>query len=72
MKCSNLNRCNKPMLIFFDDIYICKTCDSIFKKGTKHIKDILIKCCNRQNINKIYNIPFCNNCLTLCIHKGYL
>ena len=50
MKCSNLNRCNKPMLIFFDDIFICKTFDSIFKKGTKHIKDILIKCCNRQKI----------------------
>ena len=72
MKCSNLNRCDKPMLTFFDDVCICKNCNSILKKGTKYIKDILIKCCNKQNINKNYNIPFCNNCLTLCMHKGYL
>ena len=40
MKCSNLNRCGKPMLTFFDNIYICKTCDSIFKKGKKNILKI--------------------------------
>ena len=60
MKCSNLNRCNKHMLIFFDNIYICKTCDSIFKKGTKHIKDILIKCCNRQNNKEYKYIDYIN------------
>ena len=72
MKCSNLTRCDKPSLTYFDDIYICQNCDSIFQKGTKYIKDILIKCCNNQNVNKKHNIPFCNNCFTLCVHKGYL
>ena len=72
MKCSNLTRCYKPSLTYFDDIYICQNCDSIFQKGIKYIKDILIKYYNKQNFNKKYNIPFCNNCFTLCVHKGYL
>ena len=53
MKCSNLTRCDKPLLTYFDNIYICQNCDSIFQKGPKYVKDILIKCCNRQNVNKI-------------------
>ena len=72
MKCSNLTRCDKPSLTYFDNIYICQNCDSIFQKGTKYIKDILIKCCNKQNVNKKCNIPFCNNCFTLCVYKCYL
>ena len=56
MKCSNLTRCDKPSLTYFDDIYICQNCDSIFQKGTKYIKDILIKCViNKMLIkNRIY------------------
>ena len=44
MKCSNLTRCDKPKIIYFENIYICQNCDSIFQKGEKYIKDILIKC----------------------------
>ena len=72
MKCSNLTRCIKPSLIYFEDIFIYQNCDFIFQKGTKYIKDILIKCCNKQNVNSKYNIPFCNNCFRFCVHKGYL
>ena len=70
MKCSNLTRCDKPLLTYFNNIYICRNCDSIFQKGTKYVKDILIKCCNRQNVNKKYNIPFCNNFLYYVYIKG--
>ena len=72
MKCSNLTRCNNPSFIYFEDIHICKNYNGIFKKGEQYIKDILIKCCNDQNVNKKYNIPFCNNCFTFCVHKSYL
>ena len=72
MKCSNLNRCDKPISISFENIHICQNCDAIFQKGTKYVKDIIIKCCNRQNINKKSNIQYCNSCLTICIHKVYL
>ena len=72
MQCSNIRRCDKPILISFENIYICRNCSAIFQKGNKYIKDILINCCNNRNINKTYNIPFCNNCLTLCVHKGYI
>ena len=51
MQCSNLNRCNKPILISFENIYICRSRNAIFQKGTKYIKDILIKCCDKQNVN---------------------
>ena len=68
MPCSNLTRCDKPILISFENIYICQRCNAIFQKGTKHIKDILIKCCNNQNVNKESNIPFCNNCFRFCVH----
>ena len=37
-------RCDKPLLTYFDNICICRNCDSIFQKGTKYVKDILIKC----------------------------
>ena len=50
MKCSNLTRCDKPILISFENIYICQNCDAIFQKGTKYIKDILIKCCDKMLI----------------------
>ena len=46
MKCSNTTRCYKPNLKYFDNIYICQNCNEIYEKGTKYIKDILIKCCN--------------------------
>ena len=47
-----LTRCNNPSLIYFENIYICQNCNEIYEKGTKYIKDILIKCCNKQNVNK--------------------
>ena len=72
MKCSNLTRCDKPKMIYFENIYNCQNCDGVYQKGKKYIKDILINCCDNQNVNKKYNIPFCINCFTLCVHKGYL
>ena len=71
MKCSNTTRCYKPNLKYFENIYICQNCNGIYEKGTKYIKDILIKCCNNQNVNKKYNIPFCNNCFKFCVYKCY-
>ena len=38
------------------------------KKG----ENILINCCDNQNINKKYSIPFCNNCFRFCVYKCYL
>ena len=58
MKCSNLTRCDKPSLTYFENIYIRQNCNGIYEKGTKYIKGILIKCCNNQNVNKKYNILF--------------
>ena len=72
MKCSKISRCSKPNLISFDNVSICKTCDNVFKKGTKHIKNIIINCCNDQNINYSFNIQFCNNCLKICEHKSFI
>ena len=53
MKCSNITMCDKPILNFIDNIYICKNCHSIYEKKSKHIF-----CCNKQNINEniIYHI----------------
>ena len=72
MKCSNLTRCHKPKIMYFENIYICQNCDGLYEKGNKYIKDISIKCCNNQNVNKKYNIPFCNNCFKFCVYKCYL
>ena len=72
MKCSNISRGNKPSLTYFDNIRICQNCNEIYEKGTKYIKGILIKCCNNQDVNKKYNIPFCNNCFKFCVYKCYL
>ena len=69
MKCSNLTRCDKPSLTYFDNIYIGQNCNGIYEKGKQYIKDILIKCYNNQNVNKKYNIPFCNNCFKFCVCK---
>ena len=33
MKCSNLTRCDKPSLIYFENIYICQNCNGIYEKG---------------------------------------
>ena len=60
MKCSNLQTCEKPILIFKDNIYICKNCHAIYKKMNKNIF-----CCNNQKVNEKYNIPFCNSCYTI-------
>ena len=60
MKCSNIQTCEKPILIFKDNIYICKNCHSIYEKKSKNIF-----CCNKQKVNKKYNIPFCNSCYTI-------
>ena len=60
MKCSNINTCKGFSLIFKDNIYICKNCNSIYEKKSKHIF-----CCNKQKINTKYNLPFCNNCYTI-------
>ena len=60
MKCSNISICKRPILIFKDNIYICKNCHSIYEKKSKHIF-----CCNKQKINTKYNLPFCNNCYTI-------
>ena len=62
MKCSNITICKRPILIFKNNIYICKNCHSIYEKKSKHIF-----CCNNQKINKKYNIPFCNSCYTILI-----
>ena len=35
MKCSYTSRCNDSKLMYFDDIYICEHCFSIFKKHYK-------------------------------------
>ena len=72
MKCSNLTRCDNTNLTYFENIYICQNCNGIYEKGTKYIKDISIKCCNNQNINKRYNIPICNNRFKFCVYKCYL
>ena len=60
MKCSNLQTCEKPILIFKNNIYICKNCNSIYEKKSKNIF-----CCNNKKVNEKYNIPFCNNCYTI-------
>ena len=60
MKCSNITICTKPILIFKDNIYICKNCHSIYENKSKHIF-----CCNKQKVNKKHNIPYCNSCYTI-------
>ena len=68
MKCSYTTRCNNPKLIYFDDIYICDNCSSIFEKHHKKLnKQIIVKCCNNQNIIYSYNKPICDNCYTMCV-----
>ena len=71
MKCSNLTRCDKPSLTYFDNIYICQNCNGIYEKGKKYVKNILINCCDKRLVNYKYNIPFCNNCYTMCVYKAY-
>ena len=64
MICSNTSRCNNSNIIYFDDIYICDNCFSIFKKNHKKLnKQIIVKCCDYQNINNNY----CKNCYTICV-----
>ena len=68
MNCSNTTRCDNSKIIFFDDIYACNNCFSLYKKSLKKLnKKIIVKCCDNQYINYKYNIPFCNNCLTMCV-----
>ena len=40
MKCSNLTRCDKPKIIYFETIYICQNCDGVYQKGKKNILKI--------------------------------
>ena len=37
MKCSYTTRCNNSKLLYFDDIYICDNCSSIFEKHHKKL-----------------------------------
>ena len=67
MVCSEYSRCQYSNLIYFDNIFICKNCNSIFKKSNKLNKKLIVNCCNNQSINKKYNIPICNNCLSICV-----
>ena len=68
MTCSYTTRCDNPNIFYFDDIYICDNCFSIFEKYHKKLnKQIIIKCCNNQNINYTYNKPVCSNCYTICV-----
>ena len=68
MNCSYTSRCDNPKLIYFDDIYICDNCFSIFEKHHKELnKQIIVKCCNNQNIIYSYNKPICDNCYTMCV-----
>ena len=71
MKCSNLTRCDKPSLTYFDNIYICQNCNGIYKKGKEYVRNILINCCDKRLVNYKYKIPFCNNCYTMCVYKAY-
>ena len=48
--------------------YICDNCFSIFEKHHKELnKQIIVKCCNNQNIIYSYNKPICDNCYTMCV-----
>ena len=38
MYCSYTSRCDNSKLIYFDNIFICKNCSSIFKKKLWKIK----------------------------------
>ena len=68
MNCSNTSRCDNPKLIYFDNIYICDNCFSIFEKHHKELnKQIIVKCCNNQNIIYSYNKPICDDCYTMCV-----
>ena len=68
MNCTYTSRCDNSKLIYFDDIYICDNCFSIFQKNNKETnKEITIKCCNNQNIIYSYNKPICDNCYTMCV-----
>ena len=68
MKCSYKTRCINSKLISFDNIFICQTCNSIFEIPNKKLnKEILFKCCSKQNINNTYNKPVCNKCLRICV-----
>ena len=68
MRCSYSTRCINSKLIYFDNIFICQNCDSIFEKPDKLLnKEILIKCCKKQSINNKYNKPICNYCKKICV-----
>ena len=42
MNCSYTSRCDNPKLIYFDDIYICDNCFSIFEKHHKELNKLLL------------------------------
>ena len=68
MNCSYTSRCDNPKLIYFEDIYICRNCSSIFRKHYKKLnREILVKCCDKQIINNSYNKPICDNCFSICV-----
>ena len=43
MICSYKTRCKNPKLIYFDNIFICQNCDSIYKKIKKLNKQLIVK-----------------------------
>ena len=68
MFCSYTTRCDNSKLIYFDNIFICQNCSSIFKKPNKKLnKKIVKKFCDKQIIDYKYNIPICDNCLSMCV-----
>ena len=68
MRCSYSTRCINSKLISFDNIFICKNCNSIFEKPNKLLnKEILFQCCKKQLINNQYNKPICNSCKRVCV-----
>ena len=68
MLCTYVSRCNNSKLIYFDNIYICINCSSIFRKHYRKLnRKILVKYCDNQIINNSYNKPICDNCLSICV-----
>ena len=54
MKCSNITICKKPILIFKDNIYICKNTVIPYMKRKVNMFCAVIN----KKVNKKYNIPF--------------
>ena len=68
MKCTYEIRCVGSELIYYQNIFICKKCNSIFEKPDKILnKQIIIRCCKKQKIIYSYNKPICNSCKTICV-----